>query len=72
MEICAKISFPVFQVDPIKKSWPNVTVIESRAVNFLLMKLRNKDTQGRVSPRLIFNFLDIEMFGVLNVLTTYF
>ena len=26
----------------------NVTVIESRAVQYLLMKLRNKKTQGKV------------------------
>lgn len=32
---------------PTKKDWPNVTVIESRAVNYLLMKLRCKNTQGR-------------------------
>ena len=43
----SKLPVP-FQVKPVNRSWPNVTVIESRAVNFLLMKLRNKDTQGRV------------------------
>ena len=29
--------------------FPNVTIIKSRAVQYLLMKVRNKETKGKVS-----------------------
>lgn len=33
------------------ETFKNVTVIQSRAVQYLLMKLRNKKTQGKVTCR---------------------